>query len=673
MATHPYTPLDDVSITTLRMLAIDAVEKAKSGHPGLPMGAAPLAYAMFMRHLRHAPSAPEWVNRDRFVLSPGHGSMLLYALLHLTGYDISLDDLKRFRQLGSITPGHPEYGLTPGVETTTGPLGQGFATGVGMALAERLLAKRYNREGHALIDYRVYGLVSDGDLMEGITAEAASYAGALSLGKLLYVYLNDGITIEGTTRVTFIEDVQKRFEAYGWHVVRLHDSYTLASVDEALDAAKDDARPSLLIADTRIGYGSPHKEGTASVHGAPLGPDEVRLTKEHVGWPLEPTFLIPPEVREHFLSVRALGKEREAEWRNIFEAYREAYPELAYELEERLRGTLPESWQAELPMFSSEQARATREASGEILQVLARHIPLFLGGSADLAPSNNTTLKGFGQVSPAGIDADARNLHFGIREHAMGAITNGLALSRVILPFCATFFIFSDYMRPAMRLAAIMKLRVVYIFTHDSIAQGEDGATHQPIEHLASFRAMPNMVVLRPADANETTEAWRYTLHHTGGPVMLVLTRQKVPTIDRAGYASASGLSRGAYVMNPHIEHPEYLIIATGSEVAPSLEAARVLMDGGVRVRVVSMPSWELFEREEREYRDEVLPPSVTKRMVVEAGSRFGWERHVGVDGEYVTIDTFGASAPGEELMEAHGFTATHIVERVRAHLSRIS
>ncbi len=669
---HAPHPLDESSVNTIRMLAVDAVERAKSGHPGLPMEAATLGYVLYRYHLRHAPQNPTWINRDRFVLSAGHGSMLLYALLHLTGYDLSLNDIRQFRQWGSRTPGHPDFGLTPGVETTTGPLGQGFAVGIGMALAERLLGQRYNREGHTIIDYRVFGFVSDGDLMEGVSTEAASFAAGLPLGKLIYVYLSNGVSIEGKTSLTFCEDVQKRFEAYGWHVSRLHDPYNVADVHLAYERATSDSRPSLIIADTRIGYGSPHKEGTVAAHGSPLGPEEVRATKERLHWSLEPSFHVPSEVRAHMGETSARGALFVDEWRARFEAYRNAYPELARELEDAQSGILPETWEHELPIYGKDAgARATREASGDTLQVIAKHVPLFLGGSADLGPSNDTVLEGYGSVTPQGMEENARNLHFGIREHAMGAIANGLALSRAIVLFCATFFVFSDYMRPAIRLAALMKLHVIYVFTHDSIAQGEDGATHQPVEHLASFRAMPNMMVIRPADANETVEAWRVALHHRDGPIALVLTRQNVPIIDRTRYAPAHGVERGAYVLNPNVVVPDYLIVATGSEVALALEVAETLLAEGVRVRVVSMPSWELFEAQDDTYKQSVFPSSAAKRMVIEAASRLGWERYVGTEGEFVTVETFGASAPGEVLLREYGFSNDAVLARVRAHSRR--
>ena len=660
--------LDNLCINTIRLLSADAVEKAKSGHPGLPMGMAAAGYTMWMKHLRFNPKNPEWVNRDRFVLSAGHGSMLLYSLLHLTGFDVSLDDIKQFRQWESKTPGHPEYGLTPGVETTTGPLGQGFATSVGMAIAERFLGNRYNKHGHNIVDYRIYGIVSDGDLMEGISAEAASFAGGLKLGKLTYLYDSNGISIEGSTRLAFCEDTAARFSAYGWHVEEVADGNDVFLLDLAIEKAKNDKRPSLIIVKTHIGYGSPNKVDTAAAHGAPLGEDELKKTKENLGWPKEPSFYIPDKAREHFRHAITKGEKLENEWNTDFQKYTRAFPDLARELKTSLNGELPADWEDGLSTLVPEnESLATREASGKIMQGLAKNIPFFLGGSADLASSNNTTLQGYGDVTCDAFPENARTLHFGVREHAMGAILNGLALSKTIIPFGGTFLIFSDYMRPAIRLAAIMKLRVIYILTHDSIGQGEDGTTHQPVEHLASLRAMPNMTVIRPADGAETIEAWKYAVSHRDGPTSLIFTRQKLPTIDRQKYASASGALKGGYILKRESENEaQLIIIATGSEVSISLSAAEILEEQGVLTRVVSMPSWELFEKQDIAYRESVLPPQVTRRLSIEAASSFGWERYVGADGTSLAIDTFGASAPGTTMMEKFGFSADNIVVKAR-------
>ena len=656
--------LKERAINTIRMLSADGVEKANSGHPGLPMGAAAMAYVLWMQHMNINPNDPDWLNRDRFVLSAGHGSMLLYSLLHLTGYPLTLDDLKQFRQWDSLTPGHPEYGLTKGVETTTGPLGQGFATGVGMALAEKLLADRYNREGHEIIDYYTYGIVSDGDLMEGISAEAASYAGGVKLGKLIYLYDSNNITIEGSTRLAFCEDVGKRFESYGWHVEHVTDGNDIDRIDEVLNLAKQDDRPSLIIATTHIGFGSPNKQDTSGVHGAPLGADEMKATKENLNWPEEP-FYIDEDVGAHFLEKKDEGMQKQEAWQKTFDAYVQAHPELAEELQAQLRGELPEGWDADLPTFDVGDDMASREASGKVMQVLAKNIPTFLGGSADLGPSNKTTLNDHGSLTCDSFDHLAKNMHYGVREHAMGAITNGLALSKAIRPFCSTFFIFSDYMRGAMRLSSIMELPVTYVLTHDSIGQGEDGMTHQPVEQLVSLRAMPNMTVIRPSDANETVEAWKYAMTHTDGPVTLVLSRQKIPTIDRELYEASDGLQFGAYAIRK-AENPDLIMIATGSEVGPTLEAAERLAADDINAQVVSMPSWEIFENQYEAYKESILPQLVTKRMVIEAGSSYGWHKYIGQDGATVTVDTFGASAPGSVMMEKFGFTVDNIVAKAK-------
>lgn len=666
------TQIDKLCINTIRMLSADAVEQAKSGHPGLPMGAAAFAYTLWTRHLRFNPKNPDWLNRDRFVLSAGHGSMLLYSLLYLTGYDVPLDQLKRFRQWDSITPGHPEHGLTPGVETTTGPLGQGFANGVGMALAERFLADRYNQPGHKLIDYYIYAIVSDGDLMEGISAEAASFAGSARLGKLICLYDCNRISIEGSTDLTFRDDTARRFAAYGWHTIVVKDGNDIKTVDKALKAAKKDPRPSLIIMQTHIGFGSPNKQDSSAAHGAPLGETELKATKIALGWPVEPDFYVPEEALEHMRGSLKRGAELESNWNTEFKAYKKAFPKLARELRDLLDGKRSSGWEKLLPVFSpDEKPLATREASGLVMNAIAPKLPLFLGGSADLGSSNNTVLMEFGEVAGPTWEKHARNLHFGVREHAMAGMLNGLALSRAILPYGATFLIFSDYMRPAMRLAAIMKLQVTYVLTHDSIGQGEDGATHQPVEQLAALRAMPNMTVIRPSDAAETVEAWRQALSNIDGPTSLVLTRQKLPVLDRSDIAAADRLRFGGYILKDVRGKPDIILIATGSEVHITLEAADRLAKAGTKARVVAMPSTDLFDQQTKKYRDSVLPPAVSKRLAIEAASPFGWSKYVGDEGDTLCLDTFGASAPGPIMMEKYGFTAANVVRRAKALLAK--
>ncbi|MCD6554009.1 MAG: transketolase [Anaerolineae bacterium] len=669
--TSNHSDLDHLCINTIRTLAMDGVQKANSGHPGMPMGTADMAYVLWTQFLKHNPANPAWSDRDRFILSAGHGSMLLYSLLHLTGYDLPLDELKNFRQWGSRTPGHPEYGLTPGVEMTTGPLGQGFATGVGMAIAERFLAAHFNRPGHTIVDHFTYAIVSDGDLMEGISHEAASLAGHLRLGKLIYLYDDNGITIEGSTDLAFSEDVAARFRAYGWHVQQV-DGYDLAAIAGAIRAAQAETmRPSLIIARTHIGFGSPHKQDTAGVHGSPLGEEELRLTKQNLGWPVEPPFYIPDQALAHFRQAVERGRDRETDWQTRFAAYAAAYPELAAEWEMAMSGELPPGWDADLPVFKPEDGPvATRVASGKVLNALAPRLPTLIGGSADLASSNKTYLNGQGDFeadTPGG-----RNLHFGVREHAMGAILNGLTLHGGVITYGGTFLVFSDYMRPAIRLAAMMELPVIYVFTHDSIGIGEDGPTHQPIEQLAALRAIPGLTVIRPADANETVEAWRVALTHRDGPVALALTRQKLPTLDRARLAPADGLARGAYILaEAENGQPEVIIIATGSEVHVALAAQELLAQRGIAARVVNMPSWELFERQPRDYRESVLPPAITARLAVEAGVAQGWHRYVGPAGDVVSIERFGASAPYKVLWEKFGFTAENVATRALALLGQ--
>jgi transketolase len=663
--------LDDLCVNTVRMLSADAVEKAKSGHPGLPMGAAAFAYALWMEHLRFNPKNPDWLNRDRFVLSAGHGSMLLYSLLHLTGYDLELKELKAFRQWGSKCPGHPEHGLTPGVETTTGPLGQGFANGVGMALAERFMAERYNRKNHKIIDYHIYSLVSDGDLMEGVASEAASFAGGLQLGKLIYLYDSNRISIEGSTDLAFREDTAKRFEAYGWQVQTVENGNDIPSVNRAIEAAKNDKRPSLIIMRTHIGFGSPGKHDSPAAHGSPLGEEELLRTKENLGWPMKPSFYIPPEALAHMRRSIERGAKLETDWNKKFAAYKQAFPDLAKELELRLSGKLPAGWDKNLPTFDADAMLATREASGAAMNAIAANLPLFVGGSADLGPSNNTHLKEFGDVTCEKWDAGARNLHFGVREHAMAAMLNGMALSGAVTPFGGTFLVFSDYMRGGMRLSAIMKLRVIYVLTHDSIGQGEDGTTHQPIEHLASLRAMPGMTVIRPSDATEAVEAWRQAMLSQDGPTALILTRQKLPVINRSKFATADNLRFGAYVLKDCEGVPDMLLIATGSEVPLALEASTLLDKTGVKARVISMPSTEIFEKQTSKYKTDILPPSVPVRLIIEAASTFGWQRYAGDKGDIMGIDEFGSSAPGPVMMQKFGFTAENVAKRARQLLEK--
>ncbi len=670
-ATLDQTQLDQLSINTIRCLAMDAVQKADSGHPGLPMGTAAMAYVLWTRFLRHDPLKPDWPNRDRFILSAGHGCMLLYSLLHLTGYDLSLEDIKQFRQWGSKTPGHPEHLLVKGIETTTGPLGQGFTNGVGMGIAQKYLAARFNRPGHELLDYKIYALVSDGDLMEGVASEAASLAGHLGLDNLIYLYDDNHISIEGSTDLAFTEDRGKRFEAYGWFVQKLPDGNDLEAVDRALAAAlAEKERPSLIVARTHIAYGSPNKQDTAGAHGAPLGEEEVKLTKQNFGWPLEPKFYIPEEALAHYRKAIGRGEKAEAEWRARLAAYRRAFPDLAAEFDRYVRGELPPDWQAKIPTFKpAEGALATRQASGKVLNALAPALTMLIGGSADLAPSTDTLIKGAGDFQKG--NYGGRNLHFGVREHAMGAILNGMALSGLI-PYGATFLIFSDYARPTIRLAALMEVHSIFVFTHDSVFLGEDGPTHEPIEHLPALRAVPNLCLIRPADANETAVAWRVAIERKGGPVALALTRQKLPVIDREKYASAEGLARGAYVLaDTKGKAPEILLIASGSEVAPALEAYEKLLAEGTAAWVVSMPSWDLFEKQPQGYRDEVLPPAVTARLAIEAASPFGWERYVGPQGAVIGMRRFGASAPYKVIAEKFGFTAANVVQRAHELLGR--
>ncbi len=659
----PERSLEQLNINTIRFLSADGVQQAKSGHPGLPMGTAPMAYAVWTRHLRHNPANPQWANRDRFILSGGHGSMLLYSLLHLTGYDLPLEELKRFRQWGSLTPGHPEHGFTPGVEATTGPLGQGFANGVGMAMAEAHLAKIYNRPGHDIIDHYVYAIVTDGDLMEGIASEAASLAGHLGLGKLIYLYDDNRISIEGSTDIAFTEDRGKRFEAYGWHVQHVPDGLDVDAIDRAIVAAKQDARPSIIVVSNIIGYGLPTRQGTAKAHGEPPGEPELDAAKDNLGWPKEPRFHIPDESVAFFRLATKRGPEQEAAWEQKFEAYRAEYPELAAQLARRLAGELPDGWADDLPEFPADaKGMASRASSGKVLNALALKVPDLIGGSADLAPSTNTWLADIPAFSAE--ERSGRNIHFGVREHAMGAIVNGMAYHGGVIPFGATFFVFSDYMRPALRLAAMSHLGTISVFTHDSIGVGEDGPTHQPVEHMAALRAIPNMLALRPADANEVREAWKLAIEHRHRPTALVLTRQALPTLDRApgAYAAADGLRKGAYILKDLGEgRPQIILMASGSEVALIVEAGNRLAEQGVAVRLVSFPSWELFAEQDAAYRDSVLLPDVTARLAVEAGVTMGWDRWVGTGGRILGIDRYGASAPVKTVFEKLGFSADNV------------
>ncbi|MFC5527700.1 transketolase [Rhodanobacter ginsengisoli] len=676
--------LDQQCIDTLRFLSVDMVQNANSGHPGLPLGAAPMAYVLWTKHMKYHPADPHWVDRDRFVLSAGHGSALLYSLLHVTGYDLSLDDLKHFRQWGSKAPGHPEYGHTPGVEITTGPLGQGLANAVGMAIGEAHLAARYNRDGHRVIDHRTWAIVSDGDLMEGVASEAASLAGHLKLGKLICLYDDNYVTLAAGTDITFSEDRARRFEAYGWQTIKVDDGNDLAAIDAAVEAARaDTARPSLILVRTHIGYGSPEQD-SFKAHGSPLGVEDVKKTKQKLGWPVEPDFLLPKPALDHFHEALERGARAQREWNGRLDGYANAFPELAQELQGRLRGELPPGWDADIPVFPADaRGIATRVASGQVMNAIAPKLPALFGGSADLDSSTHTNLKGLGDFNPAataeqdtqgsdggGWSYAGRNLHFGVREHAMGAIANGLAVHGGFLPYGSTFLIFSDYMRPAIRLAALMGVHVVHVFTHDSIALGEDGPTHQPIEQLASLRAIPNLTVIRPADANETAVAWKVAVESTAHPVLLALTRQNLPTLDRGRYASAEGLRRGAYVLSdPADGKPALILIASGSEVALILAAAEQLQGRGIAVRCVSMPSWELFDAQSPGYRDQVLPPAVTARLAVELGVAQGWRRYTGEQGDMLGIDRFGASAPAGVLLREYGFTVDNVVRRARALL----
>ncbi len=648
--------LQNKAINTLRFLSADGVQKANSGHPGLPMGAASMAYTIWTRHLRHNPRNPKWVGRDRFILSGGHGSMLLYSFLHLTGYNLSLDELQNFRQWGSLTPGHPEYGLTPGVEVTTGPLGQGFANGVGMAIAASHLAAAYNKPGHEIIDSFIYAIVTDGDLMEGVASEAASLAGHLSLGRLIYLYDDNHISIDGSTDLAFTEDRAKRFEAYGWHVQRVEDGNDVETIDKAIKSAKADPRPSIIMCRTTIGFGAPNRQGTAKAHGEPLGDEELNAAKDNLGWPKEPRFFIPEDVLAFYRKAVDRGRELEADWKLRCEAYARLFPDLGAELTRRLNGDLPESWETAVPTFPADtKGMATRAASGKVINALAPILPELIGGSADLAPSNNTKIDG----SPAfqKNTYNGRNFHFGVREHAMGSILNGMSVFGGVIPYGGTFLVFADYMRAAVRLAALSHYPSIFIFTHDSVGLGEDGPTHQPVEHLTSLRLIPNLMVIRPADANETAQAWKVAISRRDGPTVLALTRQAVPVLD-----TRASVERGAYVLKD-FGTPEIILMASGSEVSLILEAAQKLADEGKGVRVVSFPSWELFEKQDEAYRESVLPKNIQLRLAVEAGTTLGWERYAG---SVIGIERFGASAPYKVIFEKLGFTVENVVKRAK-------
>jgi transketolase len=661
--------LDQLCINTIRFLAADGVEQAKAGHPGMPMGMADAAYVLWTQFMNHSPSNPQWFDRDRFILSAGHGSMLLYSLLYLTGYDLPLDELKRFRQWESMTPGHPEYGCAPGVEMTTGPLGQGFATGVGMALAARLLATQYNKPGHKIVDHHIYAIVSDGDLMEGVASEAASLAGHLGLSEIVYLYDDNRISIEGSTDLAFTEDVAARFRAYNWFVQEV-DAYDTRAIAAAIRAAQDETdRPSLIKARSHIGYGAPTKQDTAGVHGAPLGETELDAAKENLGWPTSPRFLVPEEALAHMRAAVPAGQADEAQWNVRFEAYAAAYPDLAAEFAQRMVGKLPKGWDADLPAFAdASKPLATRRASGQVINALSPKLPALVGGSADLAPSTSTLVSGGGDVNRGAFDGV--NLHFGVREHAMGAVLNGLALHGGFIPYGATFLVFSDYVRPAVRLSALMGAHAIYVFTHDSLWLGEDGPTHQPVEHAAALRTIPGLTVIRPSDATEVVEAWKVAVQ-AGGPVALMLSRQNMRILDRAVFPPASGLAQGAYVLADAEGTPDAILIASGSEVEIALAARDVLAGKGVQARVVAMPSWELFEAQSQAYKDSVLPPEVTARLAIEAGVSMGWSRYVGLKGDVVSFDRFGASAPYKILMEKFGFTGDCVAARALKLLGR--
>lgn len=663
--------IEEMTINTIRTLSMDAVQKANSGHPGTPMALAPLAYLLYKNVLQHNPKNPEWFNRDRFILSAGHASMLLYSILHLSGYDVSLDDLKKFRQLGSTTPGHPEFAETPGVETTTGPLGQGISNSVGMAIAEAHLAATYNRDDFNIIDHYTYALCSDGDFMEGVSHEAASIAGHFKLGKLIWFYDDNHISIEGQTELTYSDNVLKRVEAYHWHVIDLGEKADdLDAIQKAVDEARAETeRPSLIIVRSHIGYGAPNLQDTNTAHGAPLGEDEIKATKKFYGWPEDEHFLVPDGVKDHMSDIIKKGKKSEDKWQNMFASYKEKYPQLAEQLESSIAGRLPKDWDSDLPTYSPDKgAQATRSIGGEVLNAISAKVPYVIGGAADLNPSTKTFLKNSGYFA-----ADAyqnKNIPWGVREFIMAGASSGLALHGGLRPFASTFYVFTDYARPAIRMAALMKLPVIYVMTHDSIAVGEDGPTHQPVEHLTSFRAMPNLTAIRPADANEVTEAWRVAMQHTDGPCMLVMTRQKLPIFDRSKVASAKGVAQGAYILSKEKgDQADIILIGSGSEVHLLLEAKEELAKDGIDARVVSMPSWELFRKQDKTYKESVLDPKVKKRLAVEAATAQGWCEWVGDKGDVIGMHTFGASGPYKEVLPHFGFSVGNVVKKVRTLL----
>jgi transketolase len=663
--------LQQRAINTIRFLSADAVQKANSGHPGLPMGAAAMAYTLWMRHLRFNPKNPQWPDRDRFLLSGGHGSMLLYSLLFLTGYDLPLEELKNFRQFGSKTPGHPESFITPGVEVTTGPLGQGFANGVGLAIAEAHLAAEFNRPDHQIVNHYTYSIVTDGDLMEGVSSESASLAGHLKLGKLVYLYDDNQITIDGSTDLAFTEDTAARFTAYKWHVQTVADGNDVDAVDRAIKTAREDPRPSIIICRTKIGYGLPNKEGTADAHGEPPGEEELDAAKRRLGWPIEPRFYIPDDVLNYFRSAVDRGKEFESKWRSAFAAYREAHPRLAGEFERRMAFELPEDWDADVPIFpADEKGMATRVSSGKVINGLAKRLPELIGGSADLTPSTKTTIEGSPSIQANSYEG--RNLHYGVREHGMGSAINGMALHGGVIPFGATFLVFSDYMRPSIRLSALSHIPAIWVFTHDSVGLGEDGPTHQPVEHYAALRAIPNLVVIRPGDANEVAEAWKAALTIKGGPTALLLSRQNVPTLDRKIYQGAEGLHKGAYVLADLGEgRPELILMASGSEVSLIVKAAERLTSEGISIRLVSFPSWELFEGQGEEYRRSILPDEIPARLAVEAGVAQGWRPWIGEFGEVLSLEHFGVSAPGTTALEKLGFNVDNVITKTQRLLEK--
>ncbi|OCA83741.1 transketolase [Pseudobacillus wudalianchiensis] len=667
-----FDTVDQLAVNTIRTLSIDAIEKANSGHPGLPMGAAPMAYTLWSRYMNHNPKNSKWFNRDRFVLSAGHGSMLLYSLLHLSGYDLSMDEIKNFRQWGSKTPGHPEYGHTDGVEATTGPLGQGIAMAVGMAMAERHLAAVYNKDQYKVVNHYTYTLCGDGDLMEGVASEAASLAGHLKLGRLIVLYDSNDISLDGELNKSFSESVEDRFKAYGWQYLRVEDGNNMEEIAKAIEAAQqDETRPTMIEVKTVIGYGSPNKSGKSDVHGAPLGEDELKLTKENYKWTFEQDFHVPEEVYSRFEeSIVQRGKAVEQEWEQLFAEYKKQFPELGQQLEAAINDELAEGWDQDIPTYEEGKALASRASSGEVLNAIAKNLPTFIGGSADLAGSNKTTIKNEKDFSS--VAYEGRNIWFGVREFAMGAAMNGMALHGGLQVFGGTFFVFSDYVRPAMRLSALMGLPVTYVFTHDSIAVGEDGPTHEPIEHLSALRSMPNLSVIRPADGNETAAAWKLAVSSKSTPTVLVLTRQNLPTIQGTSETAEEGVAKGAYVVSAaQKEQADLLLLATGSEVSLAVEAQKVLQQEGIDAAVVSMPSWDRFEKQSTEYKRSVLPKEVKKRLAIEMGASLGWERYTGDEGDMIAIDQFGASAPGNKVIEEYGFTVENVVSRAKALLNK--